>query len=230
VATRRPRPRAGGPEAPRLPDHLEDQVHLDPDEVGELQDARVVDIGGDDLDDLELTRCVVEGVRLTARSARRLRLTDVVLRDCELSGLDLQEARLLRVRIERCRAEGLDAGLLRATDVVVVDTKLSTAGLRMTAWERSAFEGCDLRRAELMEASLDGVEMTGCDLTGADVTRARMVDVRFRSTRLDDLAGATALAGATVEATQVVPVGLALFAALGIRLDEGLGDDARSER
>ena len=33
------------------------------------------------------------GVRLTARSARRLRLVDVVLRDCELSGADLTEAR-----------------------------------------------------------------------------------------------------------------------------------------
>jgi uncharacterized protein YjbI with pentapeptide repeats len=221
VATRRTRPRPGAPEAPRLPDLLDRDVHLDPDAVGELRDSHVVAIDGDDLDDLELTRCVVEGVRLTARSARRLRLTDVVLRDCELSGADLQEARLLRVRIERCRAEGLDAGLLRATDVVVADTKLTGAGLRMTSWERSAFEGCDLRQAELMEAALDRVELTGCDLTGADTTRARMVDVRFRSTRLHDLVGATALAGSTVDTAQVVPLALAVFSALGIRLDEG---------
>ena len=221
MAARRTRPRPGAPEAPRLPDVLDPDVHLDPDEVGELRDAHVVAIAGDELDDLELTRCVIEGVRLTARSARRLRLTDVVLRDCELSGADLQEARLLRVRVERCRAEGLDAGLLRATDVVFADSKLTSTGFRMTSWERSAFEGCDLRHAELMEASLDRVELTGCDLTGADVTRARMADVRFRATRLDDVVGATALAGATIDTAQVVPLGLAVFVALGIRLDDG---------
>jgi uncharacterized protein YjbI with pentapeptide repeats len=201
-------------------------VRLDPDEVGELSDAHIVAIEGDALDDLELTRCVVEGVRLTARSARRLRLTDVVLRDCELSGADLQEARLLRVRVERCRAEGLDAGFMRSTDVVFAETKLTGAGFRMTSWERSAFEGCDLRRAELLEATLDHVEVSGCDLTEADVTRARLTEVCFRATRLDDLVGATALAGATVDTTQLVPLALALFAALRIRLDDGAEDGA----
>jgi len=225
VATRRPRPRPGAPEAPRLPAVLDPDVQFDPDEVGELSDAHVVAIAGDDLDDLELSRCLIEGVRLTARSARRLRLTDVVLRDCELSGVDLQEARLLRVRVERCRAEGLDAGLMRATDVVLTDSKLTSAGFRMTTWERSAFEGCDLRHAEFLEAVLDHVELTGCDLTEADVTRARMADVRFRSTRLDDVAGATAFAGATVDTAQVVPLALAVFAALGIRLDDGPDED-----
>ena len=37
VATRRPRPRPGAPEAPRLPDALDPDVHLDPDAVGELR-------------------------------------------------------------------------------------------------------------------------------------------------------------------------------------------------
>jgi uncharacterized protein YjbI with pentapeptide repeats len=226
VATRRVRPRAGVPEAPRL-GHLPDEgVRLDPDEVGELSDARIVAIEGDDLDDLELTRCVVEGVRLTARSARRVRLTDVVLRDCELSGADLQEAQLVRVRVERCRAEGLDAGLLRATDVVVVDTKLTDAGLRMTRWERAAFEGCDLRGAELLEATLDHVEVTACDFTGVDVTRARMTGVRFRSSRLDGMKGPTALAGSAIDSPQTVPVALALFAQLGIRIVDDEEPDA----
>ena len=225
MATRRARPRAGAPEAPRLPTLPDDGVVLDATEVGELTDARITAVVGDDLDDIELTRCVVEGVRLTAFSARRLRLTDVVLRDCELSGADLQEAQLVRVRIERCRAEGLDAGLLRATDVVVVDTKLTDAGLRMTRWERAALEGCDLRRVELLESVLDHVEVTASDLTGADVTRARMTGVVFRSSRLDDVVGATALAGATIDAPQIVPVALSVFAALGITLDAG-DDDA----
>jgi uncharacterized protein YjbI with pentapeptide repeats len=227
VASRRSHPRAGAPAAPRLGDLAGAEVRVDPDEAGEVTDARVVAIDGDELDDLELTRCVVEGVRLTARSARRLRLTDVVLRDCELSGADLQEARLSRVRIERCRAEGLDAGLLRASDVVVVDTKLTDAGLRMTGWERCSFECSDLRRVELLESTFQNVEVSVCDLTGADLTRCRLSDVRFPGSRLDELVGAPALAGATIDPAQLVPVALGLFAALGIRVgDDERGDEA----
>ena len=66
MATRRARPRAGAPEAPRLPTLPDDGVVLDPAAVGELTDARITGVVGDDLDDIELTRCVVEGVRLTA--------------------------------------------------------------------------------------------------------------------------------------------------------------------
>jgi uncharacterized protein YjbI with pentapeptide repeats len=76
-----------------------------------------------------------------------------------------------------------------------------------------------------LEASLDHVEMTGCDLTGADVTRARMDGVRFRSSTLDSLTGATALAGATIDPAQLVPLALSLFGELGIGLDDGPGTD-----
>jgi uncharacterized protein YjbI with pentapeptide repeats len=226
VATRRRRARHGDPEAPRLPDHLEGGVVLDPDRSGTLADARVVAVEGDDLDDLELRRCVLEGVRLTARSARRLRLVDVVLRDCELSGLDLQEATLTRVRVERCRAEALEAGLVKAVDVAMVDTKLTEAGLRMTTWERLRLEGCDLRRAELLDARIDDAAVVGCDLTGVDLGRARLDGVTFRSSNLDDVVGATALAGATIDSPQLVPVALSVFAALGIRVDDGDGEAA----
>ncbi len=204
-----------------MPDGLTGPTELDTSGPAEVSDAYLTGLVGDgDLDDLELTRCVVEGVRLTARSARRARLTDVVLRDCELSGADLLEASLLRVRMERCRAEGLDAGMLRGRDVVVVDSKLSDAGLRMAVLERARFEGCDLRRSEWMEARLDGVELSGCDLTGADLSRAVLSDVRLGGSRLDELRGGTGLAGATIDSGQLVPVALALCAALGIRVDD----------
>ena len=48
-----------------------------------------------------------------------------------------------------------------------------------------------------------------------------MTGVVFRSSRLDDLVGATALAGAIIDTPQIVPVALSVFAALGIRLDVG---------
>ena len=213
---------------------LEEDVHLDLDGDRELIDAHIVAIAGGqaeevddlgDLDDLELTGCVVEGVRLTARSVRRARLTDVVLRDCELSGVDLSEARLIRVRIERCRAEGLEAGMVRADDVVAVGSLLTRANFRMSGWERASFDDCDLRQAELQDANLAGVAFDGCDLTRADLTRAQCSAVGFRNSRLEDLVGATALAGTSIDSAQLVPVALSIFAALKITLDAEAGSE-----
>ena len=194
---------------------------LDPDREPEVVGAHITASASADLDDVELNRCVVSGLRLTAGTARRLRLTDVVLRDCELSGADVQEARWERVRLERCRAEGLDAGLLRARDVVVADTKLTGAGLRMTRWERCTFEGSDLRTVELLESVLDHVQLVGCDLSDADITRVALTEVRIEQCRLDGLRGARALAGASLDSTHLVPLALAVFADLGIAVDAG---------
>jgi uncharacterized protein YjbI with pentapeptide repeats len=168
------------------------------------------------LDGADLTRCVLDGVRLTAVSARRARLTDVVLRNCELSGVDLEEARLTRVRFEGCRAEALDGGLVRARDVVVVDTKLTDAAFRMSSWERCRLEDADLRRLDLLDAALEAVRFEDCDLTEADLTRARLTSVSFPRSTLVDLRGAQALAGSTIDASQMVSVAVSLFAAMDI--------------
>jgi uncharacterized protein YjbI with pentapeptide repeats len=193
---------------------------LDPEERGELTDARVIDVVGGHLDDLVLVGCVLEGVRLTAASARRIHLTDVVLRDCELSGLDLQEARLRRVRLEGCRATALEAGGSQASDVVVVGSKLAEAGLRMTRWERAELDDVDLRGSDWTGASLQDVSVSGCDLSGSVLTKASMDDVRLGSTTLHDVVGARWLGGATIDPSQLVPVALALFADLGITLED----------
>lgn len=201
---------------------------FDPDLVGELADAVVTEVADGDLDDVELVRCVLEGVRLTARSARRLRLVDVVLRDCELSGADLTEARLTRVRLEGCRAEGLDLGMAKAVDLVAVGSKLTEASVRMAELELWRLDDCDLRRSEWQRAVLASGVVDGCDLDHADLSGARLTDVRVMRTRLDDVVGARALAGATVDSAQLVPLALAVFADLGIRLDDGAevdGDD-----
>lgn len=198
---------------------------LDPDTTPDLADAVVTDVVDTDLDEVELVRCVLEGVRLTGRQAHRLRLVDVVLRGCELSGADLSEAQLTRVRIEGCRAEGLDLGLAKVRDLVVVGSKLSEAGLRSAELERVRFDDCDLRRSEWQQASVAAASVIGCDLSGAHLGGARLRGVRFAGTRLDDLRGATALAGASIGPDQVVPVAVSLFSELGIALEDDDGAD-----
>ncbi|HEY6533040.1 MAG TPA: pentapeptide repeat-containing protein [Acidimicrobiales bacterium] len=216
----RARPGVEAPAPPRLAPAL-DEVTLDLSEPADLHDVSIIAVTGEgDLDDLELVGCVLDGVHLTALSARRVRLTDVVLRNCELSGLDLTEARLRRVRIEGCRAGMLEAGMVTVEDLDVIDSKLTEAGFRMATLERAHVEGCDLAGLELIDGRLESVEFVSCDLTGADVSRARMADVRFRRSTLDGMLGVEALAGATIDPAQLVPVALALFASLGIALDD----------
>jgi uncharacterized protein YjbI with pentapeptide repeats len=227
VANRRPSRAAGEPAPPRPPEHPGDPVVFDPEVAGELADAVVTEVTDGDLDDVELVRCVLEGVRLTARSARRLRLVDVVLRDCELSGADLSEARLTRVRLEGCRAEGLDLGMVKGVDLVVVGSKFTEASARMAELERWRLDDCDLRRSEWQRSVLTAGVVDGCDLDHADLSGARLSEVRLVRTRLDDVVGARALAGATVDSSQLVPLALAVFADLGIRLDGGADDDER---
>lgn len=225
VASRRPSRPAGEPAPPRAPEHPGDPFTLDPDVAPELADAVVTEVADGDLDDVELVRCVLEGVRLTARSARRIRLVDVVLRDCELSGADLTEARLTRVRLEGCRAEGLDLGMAKAADLVVVGSKLTEASARMAELDRWRLDDCDLRRSEWQRAVLSSGVVDGCDLGRADLSGARISGVRLVRTRLDEVVGARALAGATVDSAQLVPLALAVFADLGIGLDDGSDPD-----
>ena len=224
MAARRTTPRRDRgpvePNPPVLATELDDVV-LDLHDPSDLRNARITEVVGEgDIDDLEVIGCTLEGVALTAVSARRLRLTDVVLRGCELSGIDLTEARFRRVRLEGCRAAMLDVGMAAIEDLVVVDCKLTEAGLRMATIERSRFEGCDMVAAELGGARLDAVTFDGCDLTGADVAGASMQAVRFPRSALDELRGAPSLAGASVDPAQVLPVALALFGALGIGLED----------
>jgi len=216
-------PSPGPIQAPKLPAELaEGPARLEPGI--DLTGVHVTgDVEVEGLEDAELQGCLLEDVRLTAVSAARLKLTDVVLRRCELSGADLDEARWRRVRVEDCRAEALDAGRLRGDHVVVSGTKLRDAGLRMTHWERASFSDTDLRGAELHEAQLLGVAFDGCDLTGAVLTRARLTRSRFDRCTLHDLLGATALAGATIPEDQVYPVALALLAQLDISISDEHG-------
>jgi uncharacterized protein YjbI with pentapeptide repeats len=211
-------PSPGPIQEPRLPAELtEGPRRLEPGT--ELSGAHITgDVEVEGLEDAELHGCLLEDVRLTATSAARLTLTDVVLRRCELSGADLDEARWHRVRVEDCRAEALDAGRLRADHVVVSGTKLRDAGLRMSRWEHATFTDTDLRGVELHEARLLGAALEGCDLTGAVLTRARLTGARLDRCTLHDLVGASALAGAAISEDQVYPVALALMAELKISL------------
>lgn len=162
--------------------------------------------------------CRLVGLRLPGADLARLKLRDCVLETCDLSGAFLEESSWQRVALRDCRLNG--------------------AVLTGSTWRHAAFDGCQGSAAafrfatadhlRLNDSRLDGsdwtgtrltdAELTSCDLSTAELSQAKLECVTFRSCQLDDLRGALALRGATIDIGSIVPVALSLFAAVDITI------------
>jgi len=83
------------------------------------------------------------------------RLSDVVLRACDLSNADGREGSLRRVEIDGSRLVGF--GLTGGTvqDLRVVDSSLALASLAFSKLRAVVFERVDLAEASFMDAQLE---------------------------------------------------------------------------
>ncbi len=216
----------GPPLEPRLGRQLEPivDIHLDhDDEWSEVTGGG--DLVGVDAEDVEIHGSSLADLRLTGAALPRVRITDTRFTGCELSGARLDEATLTRVEFRDCRMSGFVATRARLRDVSFVDCRLDAASFRMAVAERIAFAQCELIDADFYEARLDnGAAFDRCDLTRASFDRAALAGARLGGSTLDELRGAEALAGAFIDSGQLVPVALALFAALGITIDDDAAD------
>ena len=170
---------------------------------------------------VDVVGCRLTGVALTGAEIDRLRLIDTILEDCELSGAVLTRSVLNRVEFRRCRCSGLVASGAELTDTRFVDCKLDDANFRMTAWKRSLLDGCLMTGADFREARLATTRFDACDLSRVDFTKASLPGVSLAGSTLVDLRGAGSLKGVLITGDQVVPLALAMFATMGIRIDGG---------
>jgi uncharacterized protein YjbI with pentapeptide repeats len=164
----------------------------------------------------ELVGARVENARHAAEVFARSRLVDVELVRCDLSGCDFSEATWDRVRCVDCRASSIDLGLAALREVTFLDCKLDTANLRLTKLRNVRFDSCVLGAAEFVNAQMERVTFFGSDLRGVNVSKVRCTEVDLRGARLDGIAGAGALEGATITADQLFALAPALAAAVGI--------------
>ena len=93
---------------------------------------------------------------------------------------------------------------------------MNDANFRMSSWERTEFESCDLGGVDFYSASLPASRFDGCTLTGARLSKSTLTGSRFERSSLEGLQGAGSLRGVTISSDQVLPVALALFAELAI--------------
>jgi uncharacterized protein YjbI with pentapeptide repeats len=217
--------RAQRPASPRLPE-ARNEV-----DVAFLQDDEVLDgvdltgtVGTDLINGLEVGESRLRGVHGHGIEIRQLNLTDVVLDGCDLSGALVRGADLRRVEWRDCRISGLVLDASTLHDVVFRACKLDTASLRSIDTQRVVFEDCVLSDADLSGARLPHARFTRCDLRGARFAKADARGARLHGSLLDGLRDADALRGVRVGEEQIASLGLALFEALGIVVDEGLDD------
>jgi uncharacterized protein YjbI with pentapeptide repeats len=178
------------------------------------------DFSGQVAGTVEVTESRVAGARLVGVEIARLRITDTVVDDCDLSGAVLIDAVVTRVEFRNCRMSGLVAAGARLRDVRFVECKLDDANFRMTTSERVEFDRTILREADFYAAKLPSVRFSSCDLALAQFSKADLHGARLHGSALADVLGADSFAGAVVETGQVLPLALRLFAALGITVDD----------
>ena len=194
---------------------------------GELEDDETwaqVEVSGDltgqSTRGLDVVEARLVGARFAGAELERVRFTDTVVDDCDLSGTVFHHASFDRVEVRRSRMSGAVLAGATFRDVRFVDCRLDEANVRMVRGERVAFEDTVLSGSDFYEAKLVPSRMFDCDLGRANFDRADLRGARLHGSKLDGIKGAEALREAVVDSTQVLPLALAVFAALGIVVDD----------
>ena len=228
-----PMPKSVGdaPARPQVPAEFEDAPdHPLTDGLEWHQVCVRGDFSGQAAHEVEVTESRLAGARLTGVEVERLRITDTVVDDCDLSGAVLVDAVLTRVELRNCRMSGLVIAGARLRDVRFVECKLDDASLRMTTSERVEFDRTILRTADFYAAKLPSARFSSCDLSLAQFSKADLQGARLHGSDLTDVVGAESFAGVVIETGQVLPLALRLFAAFGITVEDDPRDDGAPAR
>lgn len=215
---------------PRVPQQLTPHREFFLDD-GRGWDAIAVDCSGDEegdladvtgavADEVELVESTFRAVRFTGSNLRRLTVRDCRFERCELSGVVFDDAAFTRVEFADCRLSGAVFAESRLRHVRFDGCRLDSVNLRMAAATPVAFHGCQLPAADFYGADLAGSELLDCDLTGAGFSHARLAGCRLHGSDLTDLAGGDAFRSIEIDDAQLVPMALAVFGGLDIRVTE----------
>lgn len=134
--------------------------------------------------DVALEGSLLVRVRGAGGRWSHLRLSDVVLRDCDWANAIWEKAHGVRVVCSRCRLTGwnLSDGVLRHARFV--GCKLDLALFHQATLTDCHFEQCQLVEADFQGARLKNVRFERCDLRGARFAAAALAEVDFRGSHL----------------------------------------------
>lgn len=169
---------------------------------------------------LRVTESELRGVAIDAGDVPGLQLSDVILRDCDLSNIDGREGSLRRVEVHGSRLVGFGLAAGTIEDLRVIDSTLALASLAFAQLRNVVFDRVDLAEASFMEARLESVAFVDCRLVGADFRGAKQKDCLIRGTPLEGILGTDWLEGIRMPWADVLASAPALAAALGIVIEQ----------
>jgi uncharacterized protein YjbI with pentapeptide repeats len=157
------------------------------------------DLSGTRLEGASFTHCAFATIEADVARWRGLSARTTAFRDSRMAGIQLNESTLREVLFER--------------------TKLDMANFRLTRLERVTFRDCSLAEADFGDARLDSVRFERCRLRGATFRGAACRATDLRGCSLEDIDGAGGLAGATIDAGQLIELAPALARHVGLRVE-----------
>ncbi|MGI5237267.1 pentapeptide repeat-containing protein [Dactylosporangium sp. CA-139066] len=182
------------------------EVHLDQVELdgGEATSAKFIESA--------LTQVTLAEVGL-----ERARFSDVWLSRNRWVGVRLIEAEWLDVSMLDSSLAGVQAYGSRMRRVTFQRCKIDTLNLRGATLVDVSFEDCEINELDCAGAALTNVTFPGTAVRNARMSQVKCKKVDFRGARELDVAdGADSLRGAIVDERQLIELGPALAAALGI--------------
>jgi uncharacterized protein YjbI with pentapeptide repeats len=167
------------------------------------------------IEDTHIVRSCFIGADLS-----RLSLVDVLVDGSDFSGANMEEASFRRVTFKDCRMSGARIPRSRMWDVTFSEVRLDNVNLRMSTGDRVFFDHVNLMRGDFYCANLSSARFFDCDLTGAEIAQATFPAGRFHGSILVDLKGGEYLRNVVVDSSQVLPLAVAVFAGLNIRIED----------
>ncbi|MGI8626465.1 MAG: pentapeptide repeat-containing protein [Geodermatophilaceae bacterium] len=129
-------------------------------------------------------------------------------------------AGLKRVRFVGCRLTGAMLSGTNLSDLTIEDSVADLVNFRAAHATYLSIEATSLREADFYTAALSNPALLDCDLSAANFTEARAPGLELHGSTLDALRGAQSLTGARIDAEQLIPLGLALVAALQVEVSD----------
>ncbi|MDX6744141.1 pentapeptide repeat-containing protein [Actinocorallia sp. A-T 12471] len=171
------------------------------------------------LDGRAVTGCHFTGVSLREAVLEQARLSNTTFDDCDFASARLTDTKIDRCVFTGCRLMGVNARRLTLIDVVFERCRFDYATLtELTATGPLAFVDCMLRETTIAESKLEGVVFADCPMPGTGIARTKLRGADLRGSQISGLAGATQLAGTTLDPAQIPQLTHALLAELHINI------------
>ena len=209
--------------APDLPELVPvELIEVDADEELTISGAL---IDGDGLGAIVARRIDIKeselrGLTIAAAKMPGLQLSDVILRDCDLSNVRGRGGAMTRVEIQHSRFVGFDISEGRADDLRISNTSMTLVSFARAGLQSVVFDGVNLAEASFMDARMNSVAFVNCNLAGADFRGAKIKSCAIRGSSLDGVLGIESLRGLTMPWPDLLESAGALAAAVGIKVEE----------